>query len=70
MYCTENNPKNFCRGTEGDKVLHEAKTRLINIVKYQFSKILKELDDRDIHQYLRAFSFGNYFVECCLTGLM
>lgn len=53
----------FYRGTEdGENVLREGKTRLINIVKFQFSKILKELEDRDIHQYLRAFSFGKCFV--------
>ncbi|KAK7575792.1 hypothetical protein V9T40_012078 [Parthenolecanium corni] len=53
------------RGTEdGENVLREGKTRLINIVKFQFSKILKELEDRDIHQYLRAFSFGvQEFIE-------
>lgn len=49
--------------TDGEKILKEAELRFINLVKCNFSAIIKELDNLDIHQYLRAYTFGWYIGE-------
>ncbi|XP_065214663.1 translin-associated protein X [Planococcus citri] len=52
------------QSTDGEKILQEAELRFINLVKNNFSDIIKELNNLDIYQYLRAYTFGvQEFVE-------